>query len=314
MTEEAKTREPTEQDRVIYAELIDQGFAPEDAWASTFGISDAIARTPSPAPPLGEEEMQEQQRRGEYVPPMRQFADAAPEGELTRLRAALQQAQVVIDYAAERLWNDRPEAIRDRPSDVDEALSVVRQALATPADPQQAQESHDDISPDIGGASADKTSGPLVLRVVGVSRLEDNERCLLVHFSARPADDDLRDLHEALAAAPSPDKDELCEGCPPVGYPTDKTRCTPCPRRSPLPADKLAELLEALLGPGDPAPDLGRFGWLEALVVDLKGNDEAMKLLSAEDPQAHSECMSEVDALIRDVHPLLLVLTDRRGK
>lgn len=24
----------------------------------------------------------------------------------------------------------------------------------------------------------------------------------------------------------------LCEDCPPVGYPTDKTRCTPCPRRS----------------------------------------------------------------------------------
>jgi len=26
----------------------------------------------------------------------------------------------------------------------------------------------------------------------------------------------------------------LCEGCPPVGYPTDETRCTPCPRRSSL--------------------------------------------------------------------------------
>jgi hypothetical protein len=23
----------------------------------------------------------------------------------------------------------------------------------------------------------------------------------------------------------------LCEDCPAVGYPTDKTRCTPCPRR-----------------------------------------------------------------------------------
>ena len=29
---------------------------------------------------------------------------------------------------------------------------------------------------------------------------------------------------------------ELCEGCPPVGYPTDKTRCTPCPR-GPAPED-----------------------------------------------------------------------------
>lgn len=26
--------------------------------------------------------------------------------------------------------------------------------------------------------------------------------------------------------------DELCEGCPPVGYPTEKTRCLPCPRRA----------------------------------------------------------------------------------
>lgn len=25
---------------------------------------------------------------------------------------------------------------------------------------------------------------------------------------------------------------DLCEDCPPVGYPTDKTRCLPCPRRN----------------------------------------------------------------------------------
>jgi hypothetical protein len=25
---------------------------------------------------------------------------------------------------------------------------------------------------------------------------------------------------------------ELCEGCPPLGYPTDETRCLSCPRRS----------------------------------------------------------------------------------
>lgn len=28
---------------------------------------------------------------------------------------------------------------------------------------------------------------------------------------------------------------ELCEGCPPVGYPTDITRCAPCPRRAVTP-------------------------------------------------------------------------------
>lgn len=33
-------------------------------------------------------------------------------------------------------------------------------------------------------------------------------------------------MHWAQRAA------SLCEDCPPVGYPTDKTRCTPCPRRT----------------------------------------------------------------------------------
>lgn len=29
---------------------------------------------------------------------------------------------------------------------------------------------------------------------------------------------------------PAADAGSLCEDCPPVGYPTDKTRCDPCPR------------------------------------------------------------------------------------
>ncbi len=29
-----------------------------------------------------------------------------------------------------------------------------------------------------------------------------------------------------------PPQIKLCEGCPPVGYPTDKTRCGDCPRRA----------------------------------------------------------------------------------
>lgn len=27
------------------------------------------------------------------------------------------------------------------------------------------------------------------------------------------------------------DEQSLCSDCPPVNYPTDETRCTPCPRR-----------------------------------------------------------------------------------
>lgn len=33
-------------------------------------------------------------------------------------------------------------------------------------------------------------------------------------------------------APPQVSGKELCEGCPPAGYPTDDTRCTPCPRRT----------------------------------------------------------------------------------
>jgi hypothetical protein len=28
----------------------------------------------------------------------------------------------------------------------------------------------------------------------------------------------------------------LCEDCPPAGYPTDSTRCAPCPRHVPAPS------------------------------------------------------------------------------
>lgn len=36
------------------------------------------------------------------------------------------------------------------------------------------------------------------------------------------------DLVPLYAASPS----DLCSDCPPPGYPTDATRCEPCPRRS----------------------------------------------------------------------------------
>lgn len=35
-----------------------------------------------------------------------------------------------------------------------------------------------------------------------------------------------------LAESKLRDGSALCEDCPPVGYPTDATRCTPCPRRA----------------------------------------------------------------------------------
>lgn len=44
-------------------------------------------------------------------------------------------------------------------------------------------------------------------------------------------------LIDAALSPPSPEnrkaESSLCEDCPPVGYPTDKTRCEPCPRTPP---------------------------------------------------------------------------------
>lgn len=39
-------------------------------------------------------------------------------------------------------------------------------------------------------------------------------------------------LTEPEARPVTPTAQDLCEDCPPIGYPTDETRCTPCPRRS----------------------------------------------------------------------------------
>lgn len=45
-------------------------------------------------------------------------------------------------------------------------------------------------------------------------------------------------------------KDELCDDCPPKGYPTDKTRCKTCPRRPDPHADQLARDVVRDMGRG----------------------------------------------------------------
>lgn len=39
-----------------------------------------------------------------------------------------------------------------------------------------------------------------------------------------------------------PPAEALCSDCPPVGYPTDKTRCAECPRHTPSAAALLEQL------------------------------------------------------------------------
>jgi hypothetical protein len=40
--------------------------------------------------------------------------------------------------------------------------------------------------------------------------------------------------HLQLPSIDDPVAEPLCEDCPPVGYPTDATRCSPCPRKLPV--------------------------------------------------------------------------------
>ena len=46
-------------------------------------------------------------------------------------------------------------------------------------------------------------------------------------------DSDLRSIIHGIRALPLPTMmgGKLCEDCPPIGYPTDKTRCCDCPRK-----------------------------------------------------------------------------------
>lgn len=68
----------------------------------------------------------------------------------------------------------------------------------------------------------------------------DNFAVAYVSGRTEPEHDTVADLivalvnaAPALLAAAEGEKDKLCDDCPPVGYPTDKTRCLPCPRRIP---------------------------------------------------------------------------------
>ena len=47
-----------------------------------------------------------------------------------------------------------------------------------------------------------------------------------------PTSTDPARLEREAKRAEGPNSWGLCEGCPPVGYPTDETRCAECPRRA----------------------------------------------------------------------------------
>lgn len=93
----------------------------------------------------------------------------------------------------------------------------------------------------------------------------------------------------------------LCEDCPPVGYPTDKTRCTPCPRRTLL--DRAVDAMAALhraIEPMENDPDLaGRVPpqALRAFTDELASIDYARNRLPDETPATTSKLVVEMSRL-----------------
>jgi hypothetical protein len=78
---------------------------------------------------------------------------------------------------------------------------------------------------------------------------------------------------------------------------------------SPSPAQQSGELREALIGPGEEDPTLGRFGWLEAFVADFEALMVARPDIRAAwleaDADATFEAEREVRELIREVRAAL---------
>lgn len=97
-----------------------------------------------------------------------------------------------------------------------------------------------------------------------------------------------------------PEPSELCEDCPPVNYPTDATRCGPCPRRTtPFVGHNLH------LEPNPLAPPRHVSGFIppreERLDMALKIAVKAIEdhLIHATDPTWREPCFSEELVWIR---------------
>jgi len=99
-----------------------------------------------------------------------------------------------------------------------------------------------------------------------------------------------------MTNAPSSDRPEgdgLCEDCPPVGYPTDRTRCAPCPRRATDAAEGAGEAREIVtewLGMFDPPPqiDFQQSEFLQQAIATALG-----KARTSAPPQPAPDAMRE---------------------
>lgn len=79
-----------------------------------------------------------------------------------------------------------------------------------------------DYAPDFRGDDLCKR----IERLLAAERESERERCAKIADKTGPDDTTGENVAERIRAA------KACGDCPPVGYPTDETRCTPCPRRT----------------------------------------------------------------------------------
>ncbi len=91
-----------------------------------------------------------------------------------------------------------------------------------------------------------------------------------------------------------PEAADLCSGCPPVGYPTDKTRCKPCPRRTALlaaPVDQ-GSTMEDIFGKA-PAYSSARYPAWQTAEHWRDGNFDPFR--APADSAARANCRGDMD-------------------
>jgi hypothetical protein len=201
-------------------------------------------------------------------------ATLKPQGVEARDADRSQPAGAVCGHCGEALWSDDDHADGCSSQAVADAPSQTERPAYTSPGPlydQPSQTSGEDV--ERAARIIDPTAFELLDECSRVAALPDTDRAPepLLDEATRAANercaiaaDKAARILAALSTQPSP---TLCEDCPPDGYPTDKTRCDPCPRR-PSPTQALGDEAGAL-EKADPARRDGDS--LESIVREVRG-------------------------------------------
>jgi hypothetical protein len=119
------------------------------------------------------------------------------------------------------------------------------------------------------------------LSTPGMSESENNRyQRIATLWNTRATDRRIAALEMVIREIQSlPSPDTLCSDCPPTNHPTDKTRCDPCPRRSP-------DGVTQNDGNRSASPDLSAF---EALADEFGMSIEGTKLRAPPAPNGEGD-------------------------